>query len=68
MNRTGALRIGGLLAIAAAFWLQAQANASNAAGAYAGIAATGSPLPWVVGGAGILAIIASFVVPREPEE
>ena len=65
MNRNGILRLGGLIAIAAAFWLQAQANASNAAGAYAGIAASPSPLPWVVGGAGVLAIIASLVGPSE---
>jgi hypothetical protein len=65
MNRTGILRLAGLLAIAAAFWLQSQANASNAAGAYAGLAASSSPLPWVVGGAGVLAIIASFLVPSE---
>lgn len=68
MNRNGILRLGGLIAIAAAFWLQAQANASNAAGAIAGMSASGSPLPWVVGGAGVLAIIASFLVPQEPKE
>lgn len=61
MNRNGALRLGGLVAIAIAFWLQAQANASNAAGAYAGLSSSSSPLPWVVGGAGVLAILATLV-------
>jgi hypothetical protein len=68
MNRTGILRLAGLLAIAAAFWLQSGMNASNAANSIAGLGSSGSPLPWVVGGAGVLAIIASFLVPHEPKE
>jgi len=64
MNRTYGiwLLVGGAAAIGLAFFLQAQVNASSAASRYAGLGASGSPAPWVVGGAGVLAILIGIFV------
>lgn len=52
----------GAAAIGLAFFLQAQSNSANAVASLMGGRGSGTPAPWIVGGAGVVAIIAGFVV------
>lgn len=52
----------GAAAIGLAFYLQAQNNSANAVASLLGSRGSGTPAPWIVGGAGVVAIIAGFVV------
>lgn len=60
------LLVVGAAAIGLAFFLQAQVNHDAAVAGYLGRRASGSPGPWVVGGAGVLALLAGLLLLVRP--